>query len=327
MRKNPSVSIVIPCRNSAASLPRLFESILRQSFKDLEVIVVDDASEHIDRDIFEGFRSRGLAVTLFASPTRLYTKNARMTGVRKAKGNIIAFADADDALWGDALGRNVALFERCNADVVQFRTVCTDTSGNFTGFFPWGDPIAPHLSGRGVFSAYVGNGTKGHTLWNKLYSRKLWLELTDIAEASRVLRYPEDAYLASLYMFHARKYIGSEEIGYAYAMMDKRKKESAERSVYHCILLRELLPYFATRGCPEEDLVLFAAHMTELICIYAGRLSLACCSQGGADLSPCRAAIEQFGIRELIKAVLVGARVNANRARKTALSLTTVGTC
>ncbi|GHU19201.1 hypothetical protein FACS189475_06000 [Betaproteobacteria bacterium] len=311
---NPLVSIVVPCRNSGHTLPRLFDSILCQSLKDVEVIVVDDASDVGYADVIEAYRAKGLPLVFVPSPTRLYTKNARMAGVRKASADIIAFADADDMLWGTtALEENVCLFRRHAADVVQFRSVYTDAEGNFTGFHSWGDPLAPQLSGREVFSSYAKQGARGHTLWNKLYSKALWLDIIDTAEASRVLRYPEDAYLASLYMFHARSYIGSEEIGYGYHMVDKRLQDSAERSVYHYIIQQELLPYFVERGCPLEDLALFTESMEGLLQLYAGRLSIACCQKDKIDLAPCAEAIAHFGKRELIKALLIGTRLNAER--------------
>ncbi|GHU03879.1 hypothetical protein FACS1894205_1160 [Alphaproteobacteria bacterium] len=313
---SPLVSIVVPCRNGGHTLPRLFDSILRQSLKEVEVIVVDDASDVGYAEVIEAYRAKGLPLIFAPSPTRLYTKNARMAGVRKANADIIAFADADDMLWGTtALEENVGLFRRHAADVVQFRSVYTDAEGNFTGFRSWGDPLAPQLSGREVFSSYARHGARGHTLWDKLYSKALWLDIIDTAEASRVLRYPEDAYLDSLYRFHARSYIGSEEIGYGYYMVEKRARDSAEASVCYHILLQELLPYFVEHGCSPEDLALFTESMEGFLQLHAGRLSMVCCQNDEIDLAPCAEAIALFGKKELIKALLTGARLNAERVR------------
>jgi glycosyltransferase involved in cell wall biosynthesis len=319
----PALSIVIPNRNSGHTLPRLFDSILRQSLKAVEVVLVDDASDFGYAEVLEGYRHKGLTVSFIPSSVRLYTKNARLSGVRAAQAEIIAFADADDMLWGaHALEENVALYHRHKADVVQFRSVHTDAAGNFLSYRTWGDPLAPELAGAGIFSAFVRQGTRGHTVWNKLYSKALWLEIMDVATAGKVIRYAEDAYLASLYMFHARRYIGSEHIGYGYYLEEKRRQESAERAVYHYFILRELLPYFAARGCPNVDMELFALYMGDLLRIYAGRLAVAAYEGGGVDAGPCGEAVALFGKKTLLKALLVGAQMNASRVVSAAHALT-----
>ena len=320
----PAVSIVIPIRNSGHTLPRLFDSILRQSLKEVEVVLVDDASDVSYLEVLEQYRHKGLSINFVPSSTRLYTKNARMAGVRAAKAEIIAFADADDMLWGtSALEENVALYHRHGADVVQFRAVHTDAAGNFLSYRTWGDPLAPELTGAEVFSTFVRHGTRGHTVWNKLYSRARWLEIMDVATASKVIRYAEDAYLASLYMFHARHYIGSENIGYGYYLVEKRREESAERTIYHHYILQELLPHFAAHGCQQEDLDLFAKYMGDSLRIQAGKLAFAACEKGGIDLEPCKEAIALFGKKTLLKSLLIGARMNTERIVSAARALTT----
>lgn len=309
---SPALSIVIPHRGNGNTLPRLFDSIARQSLKGIEIVLVDDASAIDYSELLERYRREGLSIVFVPSVTRLYTKNARMAGVRAATSEIIAFADADDMLWGtDALEKNVALYRRHGADLLHFRTVRTDARGTFNGYFTWGDPLAPQLEGGEIFSAYVREETRAHTVWDKLYSRQLWLDIMDVATRSKVIRYAEDAYLASLYLFHAKRYTGSEHIGYGYHFEDKRRKDSAERAVYHTFILQELLPYFAERGCPRKDLDLFAKHMGNLLRIHSGRLSVAACETGGIDRKPCEEAIALFGKRSLLKALLAGSRMNA----------------
>ena len=310
----PAVSIVIPNRNNGHTLPRLFDSILRQSLKEVEVVLVDDASDVGYSDVLEHYRHKGLFISFISSAIRLYTKNARLAGVRAAKAEIIAFADADDMLWGtNALEENVALYHRHGADIVQFRSVHTDTAGNFLSYRTWGYPLAPELTGSEIFSAFVRRGTRGNNVWNKLYSKARWLEIIDVAMASKVIRYAEDAYLASLYMFHARRYIGSENIGYGYYFEDKRHKESAERAVYYYFILQELLPYFAAHGCLQEDMNIFVKCMSDMLCLHADRLTVAACKGDEIDLGPCEEAIAMFGKKMLLKPLLVGASMNAKR--------------
>lgn len=90
--KDPHVSIVIPTYNRAAYVATAIKSVLIQSYKDYEIIVVDDGSTDSTRDVLEPYRDRILY---------LYQENkgvsaARNTGIQKAKGEWIAFLDSDD---------------------------------------------------------------------------------------------------------------------------------------------------------------------------------------------------------------------------------------
>lgn len=100
----PLVSVVIPCYNQARFLPDSFGSIVRQTWRDLEVIVVDDGSTDDTADV---------AAELFARhpdlPARLVRQDnrglseARNAGIRAARGQWILTLDADDMFRRDFL--------------------------------------------------------------------------------------------------------------------------------------------------------------------------------------------------------------------------------
>lgn len=91
--ENPLVSVIIPVRDGARFLAPAIESALGQSYRPLEVLVVDDGSTDGSGDIARGYRDiryigrgpSGLAAT-------------RNAGVEAARGGLISFLDADD-LW------------------------------------------------------------------------------------------------------------------------------------------------------------------------------------------------------------------------------------
>jgi glycosyltransferase involved in cell wall biosynthesis len=91
----PLVSVIIPCRNGAAWLGDAIDSCLGQSWKHLEIIVVDDASTDGSRGVAARYRDRG--VVAFDSPRR-GAAAARNAGLQRARGEFIQFLDADDVL-------------------------------------------------------------------------------------------------------------------------------------------------------------------------------------------------------------------------------------
>ncbi len=89
-----SVSVIIPVRNGELYLGEAIDSVLKQTFSPLEIIVVDNGSTDRSRAVAERFtRLVRVVDEPIASPAR-----ARNAGVQAARGDFIAFLDADD-LW------------------------------------------------------------------------------------------------------------------------------------------------------------------------------------------------------------------------------------
>ena len=92
--KPPLVSVVIPTHNYARFIPEAIESAFAQDYAPLEIIVVDNGSTDETRSVIEPFRERGI--------TYVYQEDAgpgggRNTGIELARGELVAFLDADDA--------------------------------------------------------------------------------------------------------------------------------------------------------------------------------------------------------------------------------------
>ena len=89
------ISLIVPNRNHAHKLPRLLDSVLAQQGARVEVVIVDDDSDEPYGELLDGYRSQGLRINFVQGEKRLYTKNARLAGIRAAQAPIVAFADAD----------------------------------------------------------------------------------------------------------------------------------------------------------------------------------------------------------------------------------------
>jgi len=90
----PEVSVIIPTFNRAAWIPNAVDSVLNQTFRDFELIVVDDGSTDNTPEALERFSSR---ITIVAQPNR-GVSSARNAGIRFSTGKYICFLDSDD-LW------------------------------------------------------------------------------------------------------------------------------------------------------------------------------------------------------------------------------------
>lgn len=91
--RQSSISVVVPTFNAAKYLSYALESIFRQSLQPKEIIVVDDGSTDNTKEVCEGYQDR---VSYFSLGTNHGEATARNFGLSKARGDFIAFLDADD---------------------------------------------------------------------------------------------------------------------------------------------------------------------------------------------------------------------------------------
>ncbi len=104
----PLVSVVIPTYNRATLLPRAIESVLSQTHRNLEVIVVDDHSTDDTTGVVERLRDPRLRLVTAAS--RLGSAEARNQGIGRASGRFIGFLDDDDEWLERKVERQLAAF-------------------------------------------------------------------------------------------------------------------------------------------------------------------------------------------------------------------------
>jgi glycosyltransferase involved in cell wall biosynthesis len=106
---SPRVSVVIPAYNAAATIGQALDSVFAQTFQDFEIVVVDDGSTDSTSEVLAAYRDRVRILTKVNEGKPATTRNL---GVRAARGELVAFLDADD-WWRDVkLARQAALLDR-----------------------------------------------------------------------------------------------------------------------------------------------------------------------------------------------------------------------
>lgn len=110
------ISVIVPAYNSEATIAACVESILAQSYTDMELGVVDDGSTDGTAAIVDSIAIRDSRMTVIHQPNMGRTE-ARRVGVEQAKGEWICFVDSDDTLPADAL-ENLARGISDDTDIV-----------------------------------------------------------------------------------------------------------------------------------------------------------------------------------------------------------------
>ena len=96
----PSVSIIIPIYNTAQYLEACLSSVISQTHKDIEIILVDDGSTDGSQDIIHSFAAKDDRIVVLSQPNQGVSV-ARNTGIKAARGEYIFFVDSDDVVKGD----------------------------------------------------------------------------------------------------------------------------------------------------------------------------------------------------------------------------------
>jgi glycosyltransferase involved in cell wall biosynthesis len=137
----PRVSVIIPAYNAAWCVRRAVDSVLAQDYRDYELIVVDDGSRDDTAAVLAGY---GVALRV-VSKSNGGLSSARNAGIAAARGEFVAFLDADDWWMPAKLTRQVALM-----DVRPDLLFCSTASAVQT---PAGERLADWRCGAGPVAA------------------------------------------------------------------------------------------------------------------------------------------------------------------------------
>ena len=112
-KSSPTVSVVIPTYNRVHCLPRSLESVLRQTFEDIEVIVVDDCSTDDTQAYLKSIADPRLRI--LRHEVNKGGSAARNTGIAAARAELIAFQDSDDEWLVTKLARQMEEYRKVNS--------------------------------------------------------------------------------------------------------------------------------------------------------------------------------------------------------------------
>ncbi len=109
---NPLVSVIIPAYNAGKYIESAVESVLRQSYTNIELIVVNDGSTDNTLDVLSHFSDIKILST-----SNKGVSHARNVGIDTSKGEYISFLDADDELEINAIEHLLSSCLKWNADI------------------------------------------------------------------------------------------------------------------------------------------------------------------------------------------------------------------
>lgn len=164
------LSIIVPVYNVAPYLKTCIDSILNQTFKDYELIIVDDGSTDGSENICESYKLKDNRIRVIHQKNKGLS-GARNTGIDAARGTYIAFVDSDDYIHPIMYQVLITAIEKNQSDIAICKSVSTEKNTIFTEK----DLIIPQYK---EISWSVDDALQHITLmklvvWNKIYRREV----------------------------------------------------------------------------------------------------------------------------------------------------------
>lgn len=222
-----TLSVIVPIYNVQCYLKQCIESILEQTYKELEIILVDDGSTDQSDDICDFFARKDKRVIVIhknnEGPIR-----ARYEGILHAKSNFITFVDGDDWIKSDAYENLMKVMIESHADMVAAGHIVYwdkhDWKYSRDDMFEAGEydkenimeKIIPHM----MWSEKNKNWPISSVLWNKIFKKDIMLKIYDGIKNCR-FHYADDAAVVYPYILEIEKMYLTHDCFYFYRQRER----------------------------------------------------------------------------------------------------------
>jgi len=252
------VSVIVPTYNRAHMITRSLGSIIRQTYRDIEIIVVDDGSTDDTGDVVGELARRSQRLILYEKKSNGGCASARNRGLQLASGELITFLDSDDAWEENALETLVSELVRSGADFVYSPAVEVYENGTEVVNYPVAANHPETLAIEHFQNTNVRNGSI-------LLHRKIFTKVPGMNER---LKHNEDSDFLQRVAIHFRAaYSGVPTVK---VFHHEGKKSSNRAAIYSALLasaesiLSENPEFHAALGDKAENrIVQITSHLVE----------------------------------------------------------------
>ena len=150
------ISVIIPIYNAESYLDRCISSICEQTYRDLEIILVNDGSTDASLDICLKYQQKDNRIRVLSQKNKGIIE-ARKLGVQSAQGNIIGFVDSDDWIESDMYMQMMQILKYNDVDLIS--------SGIIRNYENSKTKVMVHACKDVELKAFLFNETLFHCFW------------------------------------------------------------------------------------------------------------------------------------------------------------------
>ena len=217
------VSVIIPIYGVEKYLPECIDSIISQTYTNLEIILIDDKSPDKSGKIADDYAERDKRIKVIHKPKNEGLNMARATGFKESSGDFVIFVDSDDLLKSDCILKTLLELNKHKVDMVRFGTkVFKDGQINELTEVDETEEVSITLTGkRNLYKTQlVGvSGITSHlmTVWGGLYKRET---VEKIEWKKSNFRAYEDNFWTIQLLENTKTAFYSNRVGYCYRCND-----------------------------------------------------------------------------------------------------------
>lgn len=255
----PKISVVIPVYNISVYLEKCLWSVTNQTFKELEIIIINDGSTDNSPSVIEKYANTDKRITVINQPNQGLS-SAREVGLAACNADYIHFLDGDDfielncyeVLYGKAIAED--------ADVVTMK-FWEQKGEQLTESRSYGKSKLDGLS----LLTQILEVSMYYTVWQYIHKRSLH---ANGIKVDKRLTIGEDAYLTTQILYYAKKVIVTDIPLYHYIVRDTSimGQQMTDKNAASTLLYPYLIHDFM-RDKPEYEQIKNAIHCTETISI------------------------------------------------------------
>ncbi|EAI3979722.1 glycosyltransferase family 2 protein [Campylobacter jejuni] len=212
------ISIILPTYNVEQYIARAIESCINQTFKDIEIIVVDDCGSDKSINIAKEYAKKDKKIKIVHNEKNLGLLRARYEGVKVAGGGYIMFLDPDDYLELEAC-EEVSKYLDQNNDLICFNYNILDTTLKKNIFFINNNyNIDEYL--KFLAKQIINSNIYNWGIWTKVFQKQKYLKTFEKINENPKLTMAEDALLLTLYYLECKRIVTLEQCLINYNMQN-----------------------------------------------------------------------------------------------------------
>ncbi|MFA7637572.1 MAG: glycosyltransferase family 2 protein [Monoglobales bacterium] len=172
----PLITLVIPTYNNEATIKRCLDSVLSQTQKGIEIIVVNDGSTDKTQEILEEMSSEHKSIKVINMEKQSGQGIARNVGLSHARGQYIGFVDADDTISADMYENMLKKALENDADIVQCNIANIFPDGKYIFQLPKFDRVVHVKNRKAYFNNYLFRTGHSYECCNKLIRKSFLID-------------------------------------------------------------------------------------------------------------------------------------------------------
>lgn len=161
------ITVIVPMYNAEEYIERCIRSIMEQTYKNLEIVIVNDGSQDNSLDICKRLQKRDNRIIII-NQVNMGVSKARNNDLDVATGDFISFVDSDDTIKENFYDELIATQIVTNADIVVANVKCIDDNNQF---FPYGNNNLIKNYNKEKFIKMLLNFKIGNAVWGKLFKQ------------------------------------------------------------------------------------------------------------------------------------------------------------